>query len=412
MIFYDSVTQLIILEPISFDGSVKQKFLSAIHLSLDTRYFSPIKNFGTSPSTRVSLFDQMYAILSKQFSPEEECQPKKALFDAPLVADLSLTYDYPTLLLSLDCVDIACRKAKLDGLVSLFDSTLFGLERIPSSPPSYHSTTEVESDDDIMLESKISQVLDIFPDLKASFVKVCFEQLGITAEGLIAQLLEDSLPEDLKAMRDQPESILATRRNIHDNDEFDLLAPGRKKQPLEGVYQKQSTIQASTLRPQEDLKASTIQLVYNQYEDEYDDTYDQDIQGPAEPGDIPLDPSLKHETTLYSVYSDTPDVFQKNKEARASKARASLRNTTGMSDEQLEGWASMLRREPSRQRKLGAKHGIETETISNHDQPVVEHSAPPRAPPGPVNKAYKDRNKARFANHRRKDMHQKKLDRG
>ncbi|KAJ9050815.1 hypothetical protein DSO57_1010815 [Entomophthora muscae] len=107
MIFYDSVTQLIILEPISFDGSVKQKFVFAIHLSLDTRYFSPIKNFGTSPSTRVSLFDQMYAILSKQFSPEEECQPKKALFDAPLVADLSLTYDYPTLLLSLDCVDIA-----------------------------------------------------------------------------------------------------------------------------------------------------------------------------------------------------------------------------------------------------------------------------------------------------------------
>lgn len=83
--------------------------------------------------------------------------------------------------------------------------------------------------------------MDIFPDLSESFVKLCFEQLGVGAEGLIAQLLEDNLPQDLKARREQPEpseSILATRRNIHDNDEFDLLAPGRKRAPLEGIYQK------------------------------------------------------------------------------------------------------------------------------------------------------------------------------
>lgn len=149
--------------------------------------------------------------------------------------------------------------------------------------------------------------------------------------------------------------------------------------------------------------------MYNQYEDEYDDTYDQDMQGPAEPGEV--DPSLKHEAVIYSAFTDNPDLFQKSKEARASKARAGLRSTTGMSDEQLEGWASMLRREPGRQKRLGAQHGIDAESFSNHDQPVVDQPQAPQAPPAPSNKAYKDRNKARFANHRRKDMHQKKLDR-
>lgn len=107
MAFYDSVTQLIILEPLAVDGSTKERFLSAIHLSLYTRYFTPIKGFGTSPSTRVSLFDQMYSILSKLFTPEDGCPSRRALYDAPLVADLALTYDYPALLPSLDSADIA-----------------------------------------------------------------------------------------------------------------------------------------------------------------------------------------------------------------------------------------------------------------------------------------------------------------
>ncbi|KAI0233882.1 hypothetical protein L0F63_001541 [Massospora cicadina] len=392
--FYDAITQVALRGPHPCEAESKKMVLSVIQLSLETKYLLPIKNFGTSPSTIVSLFDQLYSILSKPFSADDGVQTKRALYDASLAADLSLMYDYPALLSSLGSPDIACRKAKLDALAV-------------QSTPSYHSTTDVESDDEMLLESKVSQVRDLFPDLDESFVKLCFERLAIDAEGLIARLLEDDLPQVLLALKDQHSegSVLATRRNIHDNDEFDLLAPGRKVAPLDGVYQKGRMTPIDPIGPQAELKEATIQLVYNQYDDEYDDTYDQDLQGLAEPDETPEDPSLRHEATLYSAYTDNPNLFQKSKEARSSKARASLRHTTGMSDEQLEGWASMLRREPARQKRLGAKLGVVSELLN--DQPISEG---PQVPPKPPNWAHKDRNKAKLANHRRKDLHQRKLD--
>lgn len=102
------------------------------------------------------------------------------------------------------------------------------------------------------------------------------------------------------------------------------------------------------------------------YDDEYDDTYDGINEAPGTVGmddedDSAVDkvkgskkkqpgaedPGVAFESTLIHTYVDNRDVFNRSSAVRRSKARAELRRITGMSDEQLEGWAIMLDRSVS-----------------------------------------------------------------
>lgn len=47
------------------------------------------------------------------------------------------------------------------------------------------------------------------------------------------------------------------------------------------------------------------------------------------------------------AYLRNPEIFEKGAEIRRSKPRAELRAETGWSDEQIEGWKSMLDRNVS-----------------------------------------------------------------
>ncbi|KAI9190445.1 hypothetical protein H9P43_001879 [Blastocladiella emersonii ATCC 22665] len=68
---------------------------------------------------------------------------------------------------------------------------------------------------------------------------------------------------------------------------------------------------------------------------------------------VPADPAARNEETLFRAFQRSPDVFQRT--AKSTAERADLRKATGMSDQQIEGWASMLRREPARMRRLEAR---------------------------------------------------------
>lgn len=124
----------------------------------------------------------------------------------------------------------------------------------PRPTPSVPATTTPQPDESyIKMTTLISQITDLFPDLGAGFVEACLEHYGGNVEQVTNQLLEDNLPPNLATMdrtlerkpvtaAENPEeqvsavmnnlslsedSQLRTRRNIFDNDEFDVFA-GKK----------------------------------------------------------------------------------------------------------------------------------------------------------------------------------------
>ncbi|KAJ2841642.1 hypothetical protein IWW36_006191 [Coemansia brasiliensis] len=140
-------------------------------------------------------------------------------------------------------------------------------------------------------------------------------------------------------------------------------------------------------------------------EDEYDDTYDDIAPGAAADPDDPIAP---WEELLVNQYISDQSVFERNKDARKSAARQALRDTTGLSDEQLEGWFIMLQRNPHRQRVL---HKYE----SQNKQALLERpdsaASSDSKQDGNTNKdfKYKEKNKSKVANHDRKRQHSRKM---
>ncbi|KAI8972930.1 hypothetical protein BDB01DRAFT_854301 [Pilobolus umbonatus] len=148
------------------------------------------------------------------------------------------------------------------------------------------------------------------------------------------------------------QSLLSSRKNVHDNDAFDIFSHPINQS---NVYLGKKT----TEDPVVDVKKQVLQRVIDMYDDEYDDSYDA-IHDPSM--EIPesvdtiqassghLDPSLQNESRLVECYMEVPDVF--NRKSRTSAHRKKLKEQTGMTDEQLEGWAIMFNRNPRKDKIL------------------------------------------------------------
>lgn len=246
--------------------------------------------------------------------------------------------------------------------------------------------------------SKISQIHDLFPNFGDGFIEACLEVNNDDVEIVIMQLLEENLPASVagldRSMERKPlksatetvaqlahlesdaaakdaqiqeaiehESVLSSRRNIYDNDEFDIFThrtvdtskvyTGKKdKGNADSLLDDKSFIQSE--------KNNVLQRVVDMYDDDYDDTYDEinDVGVPSTlDGDSAvdivkkkqelLDPGIQNESTLVHSFTENPELFGRNGTARKSTKRAELRKRTNMTDEQLEGWAIMFNRNVS-----------------------------------------------------------------
>ncbi|GAA5999083.1 Cue3p [Rhodotorula paludigena] len=77
---------------------------------------------------------------------------------------------------------------------------------------------------------------------------------------------------------------------------------------------------------------------------------------------------------LESAYLRDPGLFARDGETRRGKGRRTLREQTGLGDEQIEGWRSMLERDPKKLQKMQDKH-----------QDLAATSNRPRESPAPSN---------------------------
>ncbi|CAF9906946.1 hypothetical protein IMSHALPRED_005399 [Imshaugia aleurites] len=232
--------------------------------------------------------------------------------------------------------------------------------------------------------SLVAQVQDLFPDLGSAFIAKLLDEYNDDTEQVTAHLLDDSLPQHLNASdrtENLPEGstpqthdlapnlephstppLLPTRRNIHDDDDFDRLAIDTSKLALGRRHADLTADKLlSTQRPSGQKAAILSALAaFDSDDDERDDTYDvEDVGGTV---DTTNDDNAGerqeevHEEALFNAYKMSPEVFNRDSDTRRGKYRAALKSETGMTDEAIEGWGIMAGRDPRRLQRLERKY--------------------------------------------------------
>ncbi|KAK0044479.1 activating signal cointegrator 1 complex subunit 2 [Biomphalaria pfeifferi] len=153
------------------------------------------------------------------------------------------------------------------------------------------------------IESLIASVKDLFPHIGEGFIELALEELDWNHEKVVSAILEDKLPSSLQGIsfdvarqeravnqgdgHAELPDVLATRRNIFDNDEFDLfhnkkvdmkkIHLGKKKEKID--LEDKSVIRAvqATYDAYGSIDQDSMYEAAQMYEDEYDDTYDSNI---------------------------------------------------------------------------------------------------------------------------------------
>jgi len=242
--------------------------------------------------------------------------------------------------------------------------------------------------------SLITQIQDLFPDLGSAFVVKLLDEYHDDAEVVTAHLLDNSLPPHLQGLNRSealpltahpsddlvpklapratppssppPERNIGSRRNIHDDDEFDRLAVDASRLH---IGRKNASVTADNLlqdaRPNKAAIISAL-AAFDADDDEYDDTYDiADVGGTvdsARPGgahdeaDAAIDDLRDvNEEALFQALRTSPELFERDAVTRRGQPRKALRSETGLTDEAIEGWGIMVRRDPRRLRRLEAK---------------------------------------------------------
>ncbi|XP_032112711.1 activating signal cointegrator 1 complex subunit 2 isoform X4 [Sapajus apella] len=156
----------------------------------------------------------------------------------------------------------------------------------------------------VELDSLISQVKDLLPDLGEGFILACLEYYHYDPEQVINNILEERLAPTLtqldrnldREMKPDPTPLLTSRHNVFQNDEFDVFSRDsvdlsrvhkgkstRKEENTRSLLNDKRTVAAQRQRyeqysvvVEEVLLQPGESLPYHNvyYEDEYDDTYD------------------------------------------------------------------------------------------------------------------------------------------
>ncbi|KIW50516.1 hypothetical protein PV05_09320 [Exophiala xenobiotica] len=251
--------------------------------------------------------------------------------------------------------------------------------------PKGKGKADVHEEMHIHKASQISQVHDLFPDLPNHYVLKLLDNFNDDTEAVIAALLEpESLPANLREPGslegisvdvDGPPPELAPhstpplppqRKNVFDGDDFDTLRISASRLHK---GRKEVTVGKGTEDEHTRRKAAIMAALaaFDSDDDERDDTYDVADVGGTVDSTLDTDSRPKsernleqnpHEESLFRAWKDNEGLFARESKIRASPVRQDLKRATGMSDEQLEGWAIMLKKDPKLQDRLEKKYAV------------------------------------------------------
>lgn len=226
------------------------------------------------------------------------------------------------------------------------------------------SNTEVNFDN-----NKIQSVLDMFPQLSNGQIKTLLLQNNHSVENVINKVLEMNL-DDIPTIEDYDEKLALkeSKRKTKastktSKNKFEFVDQDKVYEVQMGKSVDQLSIDDIDKEYKKKVLERSLALLYQADEDEPDDTYLENETGSSKIRAVDdgeqLTPSvdsnlqdkmMQVEYKLFGIYQSSPQLFQR--ESRKSPEREHLKKETSWTDEQIEGWARMLEKNPKRFRLL------------------------------------------------------------
>ncbi|KAK3107045.1 hypothetical protein FSP39_005836 [Pinctada imbricata] len=291
----------------------------------------------------------------------------------------------------------------------------------------------------VELDSIITSVQDLLPDLGPGFIELCLEEMDYNTEKVINAVLEDKLPPSLqdidRQLQREPkqveDSVISSRANIYDHDEFDVFS--RESIDTSRIFKgKQSKTDKLTLdeaRGFDDVKQRISQAysirvetvdgddpsqMTELYDDEYDDTYDANNVG-ADDADSADELTTRRPFTTprvlggKTVKSESEDDSNSEESGEESKPRDEFITNPALirqRNEERAQWKAMRRgqghRPPSRGRGQGQEGGERRYDVKGRGKGQGQSDDVVR------NRRWKEQHKSSRGNHNRRFMSDKK----
>ncbi|KAK9316251.1 hypothetical protein V1524DRAFT_36431 [Lipomyces starkeyi] len=280
---------------------------------------------------------------------------------------------------------------------------------------------------------KVKEIKEIFPHLAEKYVVTLLAAKNNSVEEVLGYLVEqapdrndwhEDIAEEIAALKVKPVGDGDNDNGADDDDDDDDVVERRRFENLEfapgtvyygrrpGGNADDMLAQGTTVSDKQKIFDS-LRLIYDEDEDERDDTYDdvdalahvyedpeldyKDKEEQPSSSQLPQKPVEKNkgkpwenkktkkeiqqlkdeeeyqsaenpnEQYLWGIYSGDKSVFETKQ--RGTKFRSEMKNRTSWTDEQLEGWAKVLDRDPKFRRRLEAKY------IFAGNRPIVTSTA-------------------------------------
>ncbi|KAF5352892.1 hypothetical protein D9757_012098 [Collybiopsis confluens] len=271
-----------------------------------------------------------------------------------------------------------------------------GKGKIVSHTPPITSTSQLDAEATTIpnLDSKVNQVLDVFPEQSSDYIRDLllhpsypFARDTDGAARVISALLEGTAPswdevrnagQAFAAAQKSEQTVQQSRterRNVFDDEEINLsqFRVGKKREQEAVFLRDRESIEqmkADVLRRVENFSSSEDENRLGSTSDTDDELLPSTafnamrVTGDGEESDGSDEGILEGEETpaqldsveavLELVYITDPKIF--DRDSRGSKPRADLKAKTRWADDQIEWWRIMLERDPKKRERILRKH--------------------------------------------------------
>uniref|UniRef100_A0A147A728 Activating signal cointegrator 1 complex subunit 2 n=1 Tax=Fundulus heteroclitus TaxID=8078 RepID=A0A147A728_FUNHE len=285
------------------------------------------------------------------------------------------------------------------------------------------------------LESLLSCIRDLLPDLGEGFLLACLQEYGYNSELVINNILEDRLAPNLEKLdramprpvKEELPAVLNSRSNVFDDDEFDVFRrdqvdmsriwKGRRKgeDPRELLNDKQHIEeQRARYRTYETVVDEVVVEAgepagdaydLDAYDDEYDDTYDMNQVGAND---------LDGDSLLSRRPFTVPQVLRKGTKAEVEEEQEDDEDEDASQnqvnrDQFVQDPALLRERAEARRAAMQQKKGVRPERAGNV---VGRPKGQGQTLETFLDRRKKEANKNRVGNHNRRSMADRKRNKG
>ncbi|XP_018544003.1 activating signal cointegrator 1 complex subunit 2 [Lates calcarifer] len=284
------------------------------------------------------------------------------------------------------------------------------------------------------LESLLSCIRDLLPDLGEGFLLACLEEYDYNSELVINNILEDRLAPNLdkldrampRPVKEELPSVLSVRSNVFDDDEFDVFRrdqvdmsriwKGRRKgesaremlNDKQHIAEQRARYQAyETVVDEVVIEPGETAASYglDDYDDEYDDTYDMNQVGA---NDLDGDSLLNRRPFTVPQVLRKGNKVEEEEEGEEEEEEEPLQNNVNR-DQFVQDPAVLRERAEARRAAMQQRKGFRPERTSNV---VGQPKGQGQTLETFLDRRRKEANKNRVGNHNRRTMADRKRNKG